>query len=63
MKYPIFIFLGFFAKVKDKAEDMGQKIQQKAESAGLKPVSPSLSRKNSGACSPTQRPRQLKVGK
>ncbi|CAH1778713.1 unnamed protein product [Owenia fusiformis] len=28
---------GFIAKVKDKAENVGQKIQQKAESAGLKP--------------------------
>ena len=56
------LFSGFLAKVKDKAEDVGQKIQAKAESAGLKPASPSASRKNSSAQqSPSIRPRQLKV--
>ncbi len=38
---------GFIAKVKDKAENVGQKIQQKAESAGFVPGhSPRMQRKD-----------------
>ena len=38
--------IGFIAKVKDKAENVGQKIQAKAESAGFGSISPLIKRKD-----------------
>lgn len=42
----LYLLLGFIAKVKDKAENVGQKIQAKAESAGFGGISPLIKRKD-----------------
>ena len=42
------LLTGFIARVKDKAENVGHKIQAKAESAGFVPISPMQLRKEDG---------------
>ncbi len=55
-----FISSGFIAKVKDKAENVGQKIQQKAESAGFVPGhSPRMQRKEDGKKDKSSKPKNI----
>ena len=50
------------AKVKDKAENVGHKLQAKAESAGLKPSSPRMDRRTPPP-RPGQRPKHIAMKK
>ena len=58
----VYYYAGFIAKVKDKAENVGQKIQAKAESAGFGGISPLTKRKEGSEDSDKSESRPRNVG-